>query len=412
MLKQLRIKFICINMAIVTAMLAVIFGLVIFSTRQNLAEQSIRMMQSVTMGPEEFSPPDQFGERERPIRERDEVLLPYFTLQEEQDGTLTASGNTYYDLTDQAFLSDLNAAVESQDGETGVLRDYDLRFYRHSDPMGKYIVFADISSEQATITSLIRTSALVGILSFLVFLGISFLLARWAVRPVERAWEQQRQFVADASHELKTPLTVITTNAELLKAPDCSETERERFAGSILTMSGQMRGLVEGLLELARVDNGTAKMAFRNLDLSALVSDALLPFEPVFFEKGLTLESEIAEGISVSGSESHLKQIVDILLDNAQKYASEGAHVTVTLKRTDKSHCLLTVANEGTPIAPADLKKIFQRFYRVDKARSMNHSYGLGLSIAQSIAEQHGGKIWAESENGVNSFFVRLGTIN
>ncbi|MBQ8935696.1 MAG: sensor histidine kinase, partial [Oscillospiraceae bacterium] len=161
-----------------------------------------------------------------------------------------------------------------------------------------------------------------------------------------------------------------------------------------------------------RVDNGTAKMAFRNLDLSALVSDALLPFEPVFFEKGLMLGSEIAEGISVSGSESHLKQIVDILLDNAQKYASEGAHVTVTLKRQDKSHCMLTVANEGEPIAPADLKKIFQRFYRVDKARSMNHSYGLGLSIAQSIAEQHGGKIWAESENGVNSFFVRLGTIN
>ena len=411
MLKRLRIKFICINMAIVTVILAVIFGLVIFSTRQNLAEQSIRMMQSVMAEPEEFSPPDQFGELNRPVRVRDEVLLPYFTLQE-KDGVLSASGNTYYDLTDEDFLSDLKAAVESQGGETGVLSDYNLRFYRHSDPMGKFIVFADTSSEQATVNSLIRTSALVGIISFLVFLGISFALARWAVRPVERAWEQQRQFVADASHELKTPLTVITTNAELLKSPDCSDTERDRYAGSILTMSGQMRGLVEGLLELARVDNGTAKMHFSDLDFSALVSDTLLPFEPLFFEKGLTLESDIAEGISTSGSESHLKQVIDILLDNAQKYASDGATVTVTLKRVDKSHCLLTVANEGESISPADLKKIFQRFYRVDKARSMNHSYGLGLSIAQSIAEQHGGKIWAESENGVNSFFVRLGTIN
>ena len=244
MLKRLRIKFICINMAIVTVILAVIFGLVIFSTRQNLAEQSIRMMQSVMAEPEEFSPPDQFGELNRPVRVRDEVLLPYFTLQE-KDGVLSASGNTYYDLTDEDFLSDLKAAVESQGGETGVLSDYNLRFYRHSDPMGKFIVFADTSSEQATVNSLIRTSALVGIISFLVFLGISCALARWAVRPVERAWEQQRQFVADASHELKTPLTVITTNAELLKSPDCSDAERERFAGSILTMSGQMRGLID-----------------------------------------------------------------------------------------------------------------------------------------------------------------------
>ena len=231
MLKRLRIKFICINMAIVTVILAVIFGLVIFSTRQNLAEQSIRMMQSVMAEPEEFSPPDQFGELNRPVRVRDEVLLPYFTLQE-KDGVLSASGNTYYDLTDEDFLSDLKAAVESQGGETGVLSDYNLRFYRHSGPMGKFIVFADTSSEQATVNSLIRTSALVGIISFLVFLGISFALARWAVRPVERAWEQQRQFVADASHELKTPLTVITTNAELLKSPDCSCRQHSHYVRS------------------------------------------------------------------------------------------------------------------------------------------------------------------------------------
>ena len=412
MLKQLRIKFICINMAIVTVILAVIFGLVIFSTRQNLAEQSIRMMQSVMVGPEQMTPPGQFDQRDFPERRRNEVLLPYFTLQEEQDGTLTASGNTYYDLTDEDFLAELKSAVSTADSETGVLEEYDLRFYRHSDLLGEFIVFADTSSEQATVNSLLRTCAVVGVVSFLVFLGISFALARWAVRPVERAWEQQRQFVADASHELKTPLTVITTNAELLKAPDCSDTERERFAGSILTMSGQMRGLVEGLLELARVDNGTAKMHFSGLDFSALVSDALLPFEPVFFEKGLTLESNIEEGISLTGSESHLRQVVDILLDNAQKYASDGANITVSLKKTDKSRCLLTVANEGEPISAADLKNIFQRFYRIDKARSMNHSYGLGLSIAQGIVEQHQGKIWAESGGGWNLFLVRLGTLS
>lgn len=431
MLKQLRVKFICIIMAIVAVTLAVIFGFIYHSTRQDLEDQSIRMLQSV-MGDrsqrglrdlselpappeqEESSPPADLPERldqaDRPLREADEVLLPYFTLQEGEDGTLTASGTSYYDLTDQSFLTELKAAADAAGGEIGVLSDYDLRFCVHNDLVGHFIAFGDISSERATLNSLLRTFAIVGIVSLIVFLGISVLLARWAVRPVERAWEQQRQFVADASHELKTPLTVITTNAELLKSPDCSDGERVRFTDSILTMSRQMRGLVEGLLELARADNGTAKMAFSAMNLSGLVDDALLPFEPVFFEKGLLLESDVEEGISVNGSEAYLKQVVDILLDNAQKYASTGANVTVTLKQTDKSHCLLTVANEGEPISPADLKNIFKRFYRVDKARSMNHSYGLGLSIAQSIVEQHGGKIWAESDGGWNRFMVRFGT--
>lgn len=119
---------------------------------------------------------------------------------------------------------------------------------------------------------------------------------------MERAWTQQKQFVSDASHELKTPLTVILTNAEMLRDPSYSEPERQRFAKSILTMSHQMRGLVESLLELARVDNGAVKKVFEALDWSSLVQDAVLPFEALFFEKGLTLQTDIEPGITVRGS--------------------------------------------------------------------------------------------------------------
>ena len=172
-------------------------------------------------------------------------------------------------------------------------------------------------------------------------------------------------------------------------------------------MSHQMRGLVEGLLNLARVDNGVVKTVFTDLDLTELVNDCLLPFEPLYFEKGMELVSDLEPGIHVRGSESHLRQVVDILLDNAAKYATPQSTVQVQLRRQG-IYGLLTVSNPGEEISKEDLKNIFKRFYRIDKARSMNHSYGLGLSIAQSILQDHGGKIWAESQNGIISFHVQL----
>ncbi len=139
------------------------------------------------------------------------------------------------------------------------------------------------------------------------------------------------------------------------------------------------------------MDNGGQNMVFSRLNFSELVSDALLPFEPVYFEKGLTLESNVEENLLVMGSQQHLKQVADILLDNASKYASADSTVRVTLRRQG-SHCLHSVASAGDAISKEELKNIFKRFYRMDKARSMNHSYGLGLSIADSIVSKHGGK--------------------
>ena len=398
MLKRLRIRFVCINMAIVVAMLCVIFGLVIRFTSRNLEVQSIQMMQSIASNPARSS-----MLKEMP----DEIRLPYFTLEIGKRGEVIATGGGYYDLTDEEFLRELMGAAFAAREQTGILEGYGLRFCRVVTPVSQRLVFVDISSEQATMDQLIRTCVFIGILSFFAFLIISLFLARWAVRPVDRAWTQQRQFVADASHELKTPLTVIMTNAELLQNPDYDEASRAQFTGSILTMSQQMRGLVEGLLELARVDNGTAKMAFSDLDFSQLVSDSLLPFEPLYFEAGHALDCRIEDGIHLKGSASHLRQVVDILLDNAMKYTLPCSTVSVPLNKHG-AYCLLTVADPGASISPEDLKNIFKRFYRIDKARSMNHSYGLGLSIAESIVTEHRGKIWAESSGGTNTFFVQL----
>ena len=179
---------------------------------------------------------------------------------------------------------------------------------------------------------------------------------------------------------MKTPLTVILTNAELLQAEEYDAQNKARFADSILTMSRQMRGLVEELLDQARVDSTVTK--HQKLDYSKLVEDAVLPFEPVYFEAGRELRCNIEPGIIVLGKAEHLRRVVEILLDNGCKYSSLGGVVELRLRRNGRGS-LLSVSSPGVSLTPQQCQDIFKRFYRMDQARAMNRSYGLGLSIAQ-----------------------------
>ena len=173
-------------------------------------------------------------------------------------------------------------------------------------------------------------------------------------------------------------------------------------------MSRQMRSLVERLLELARADNEGEQSRFASVNYSALIENTLLPFEPVFFEKGLELSVQLESDIVVSGSEQRLRQMLEILLDNAQKYAGTGGPVTLRLQRTGRRHCRLSLSNPGEPLSGEELKNIFKRFYRVDKARSRDGGFGLGLSIAENIVAAHHGRVWAESRGGVITFWIEL----
>ena len=400
MLKRLRVKFVCILMTVVVGMLCVIFGLIIHFSSLAMEEQSLRLMQAVSSYPAQLGRPGDGYQSEH-------VRLPFFLVQFNRNGELTAVSGGFYDLPDEAQIQQIAQTAFASQDQVGILDAYNLRFSKTPTRDGMKIVFADMSSERSTMTNLIQTCIFLGVCSSLVFFGISLFLAHWAVKPVEQAWQQQRQFVADASHELKTPLAVILTNAELLESPDYDPETRQRFVRNLKTMAQQMRGLVEGLLELARVDNGAVKANFIPLDLSTLVEEEMLPFEPLFFEKGLTLTTELTDSIRVKGSAAHLRQVLGILLDNAMKYASPGGEVTVRLAKHGV-HALLSVASPGEEISQQDLQNIFKRFYRVEKARSRDGSYGLGLSIAQSIVEEHRGRIWAESRGGINTFFVQL----
>jgi len=407
MLKKLRIKFILINMSIVTLMLTFIFTGLYVMTSKGIESQNIQMMRSLADSPEDFRKIRIFTDDNN----NSDIRLPYLRIFMDADGEILSVDGGFYDLSDEEILEEILTLAFNSTEEVGQLSEYNLRYLRTHNPMGYCIVISDITSEKATLHDLLLRFIFTESAAFIVFLIISILLARWAIKPVDTAMKQQKQFIADASHELKTPLTVIMTNAELLNSNICTDSDRKQFAGNIQTMSKQMRGLVDSLLSLAKLDN-TVKPDFSVFNLSELTSNATLPFEPVFFEKELTLISGIESDISINGSSSQIKQVIDILLDNAQKYSKSGGECRVSLKKTSHGHCRLEVSNEGMEIPKDKLSSIFERFYRVDEARAMNHSYGLGLAIAKNIIDQHGGKIWAESSDGVNHFIIELQITN
>lgn len=393
MIKKLRIKFVCIVLSVSLLMVGGILGVVLHFTEKNMQMQGLSMMRAVAADPFQQSNLTVQG---------DGVRLPFFTVQISSIGELITASGGYFDLSDREYIQQvINDALRSPD-ESGVLEEYELRYLKTVSQYGLSIVFADTATERATMRSLVQSCVLIFVAATAVFFGLSILLSRWAIKPVEAAWTQQRQFVADASHELKTPLSVIMANAELLQ----NGAEDKKFAQDILTTSYQMRSLVEELLEMARVDSGNVRMELAELDFSRTVRDAVMSFGLLYEERGLGLRSAVEDGIFVRGSEHHLFQVLDVLLDNALKYSAPGM-VSVDLRRSGKS-AVLSVASPGEPLSKAELRDIFKRFYRADKTRAMNGSYGLGLSIAESVVQAHSGKIRAESVPDGNVFYVRL----
>ena len=388
MIKRLRFKFVIINMSIVTVLLGVILGLIYYFTSANLENSSINTLRSVAMNPPRPAPGEAL-----------DVNIPFFMVQLGPNGEVLETYGGYFDLTDEDALHSLVHEAMDSPGGIGVISGYNLRYYRADFTGRNVIVFADISSERATLSGLSRTCVLIGVLGFLAFLGISAALSRWAVRPVERAWDEQREFVAAASHELKTPLTVIMTNAEL--SPPCRQSE------SILTASRRMKALIEQLLTLARAENVGEASKSDQVDLSSAVQGAVLEFEPLCFESGKRLSCDLEPDICVCGDEGSLSGLVRIFLDNAVKYSSEGGRIDVRLRSTGRKKCRLTVSDEGEPIPPEEQELLFRRFYRAPGAKGQP-GFGLGLSIAENTARRAGGRIWCESRGGVNSFCVEL----
>lgn len=241
-------------------------------------------------------------------------------------------------------------------------------------------------------------------IGFLIIVGVSILIAGWLTKPTELAFEQQKQFVSDASHELKTPLAVIGANAQRLQ----SEIGENKWLNYILEESKRMNTLLKELLTLAKVEDESVKLTFETVNLSKIVTRALLPYESVAYEKEVDFWMDIQEGIYIQGEEEHLRQVMIILVDNAFHHVSEYGEIRTKLSKKDKK-IEISISNTGQEIPMEEQEKIFGRFYRGTKERGRTENrYGLGLSIAAGIVHRHEGRIAVVSKNGRTTFIIHL----
>lgn len=435
MIRRLRFRLTALLMGTCTLLLLLLFSLIFGLTRQRLMQEDREILERAAELP--LRGPEEKGDPSR---------LPAVRVLVNEDGTiLKRSGVDYYFVSEEDLSRLIRLALSKKEsfgslerGKIHYLRraagedarsgrkgheEEDAGEERGGEEENKeeeehLIVFSDFSASLRSLNALLRNCILIGFFALLFFFLLSFSFVQRAVRPVETAFESQRRFVSAASHELKTPLSVILSNAELLQrrieeySPSGEDSgkrkELRHFSENILSTSRQMRALTENLLELARMDGEDARLSgFETLDFSTLASEEALRFEVLFFESGRTLCSEIQEGIFVLGAPVRLRQVLDILLDNAKKYGSPGGEVRLRLGGEGKK-LLLCVDSPGKELSPKDCEKIFRRFYRVDESRGSGGGYGLGLPIAEKIIEFHRGRIWAESGNGRNRFFVEL----
>lgn len=402
LIRKLRLKFVAVCMAMVTAVLAVVCFAIFAALRGNVEDLSRQVLHRVIQ--------EEPGSRRPEVGVEiggDKVLLPYFTVSvwPGGGGTYTAyvTGGTYAGLEDTEELAAILEDCLAREEPEGIIQSYGLRYLRRDNGLYRKLAFVDMSMESRLLREMMGSYLVIALAAFLLLLGVSAILAGWATAPVERAWSQQRQFLSDASHELKTPLTVILSNAELLSALP-QEERPARWTDNILSESHQMKRLVEEMLTLARADNLALPPVLAEVSLSETAEDCALAFEPVAFEAGKPLEYRVAEGVSVLGDGDKLRRLVSILLDNAVKYGADGGTITLTLEKTDRQ-ARLTVSNPGEPIPAEQLGRLFERFYRADASRGEKSGFGLGLSIAAVIAQEHKGTLRAES-GGEGTRFV------
>lgn len=398
-------------MLLVSIVLIVTFIIIGISTYQKLVNDSFIALEEILsipdiggmpkrhIGPPKIDKPDDF---KKPMFNNVvyKVVLGPDNEISRTEGNIEISEDVLKELVQQCLNS--NKATDT-------ISSQDFRYMMKVKHGNKEIAFYDLSSEQTIMYNLIMTFALVGVASLAAFFIISLYLARWALKPVEKSWEQQNQFIADASHELKTPLTVILANTDVLTAHKGETIQSQiKWIDYIKAEATRMRVLVNNLLFLAKSDAAKDTIVKSKVNFSDLVWSCVLPFESIAYEHGKNLQNNIDPNISLMGDEIKLKQLIALLLDNAFKYSEKNGNIKVSLKqKLDKIY--LEVTNTGEPIPVQHLPHLFERFYRADESRAREcGGYGLGLSIAQNIVDIHHGKISVTSTREEGTAFTIL----
>ena len=396
MLARLRREFIAITMLLVGLVLIGVLGMTLFTNAMTLRSVTTRILSKAIAGDITSAQiGDTTGERSA------EVMLAV-VVDVRRDGTTTIIGDSPLEISPER----LEAVIEevlSASADTGECEEYPISWERAERAWGMRIALVDTYARDAALRYQAFNGTVIFFVSMLALFAVSYVLSGWALKPVERAWAQQHRFVSDASHELKTPLTVILANMEILQRQEGVDQESRRWVESTIDEAVHMKQLVEELLTLAQADERTAsgqssKSDVEPIDASSVVEGCCLEFDPVAFERGCSIEESIDSGVTARIERSAYQRVIRTLLDNATKYAPKDTTVRVSLAR-DGKRSRLVVSNLGEVIPQEDLEHLFDRFFRTDRARERQGEggFGLGLAIAHSIVISYGGTIQATS---------------
>lgn len=398
MIRKLQKKFISITAAALFLMIflvmAAINGIFIFQTNRMIDSRLDFIMR-------EPGSPQNNNNLRRDRENQQPDLFPHFgdKLRIQSDGCLiflaqdgsVAEIKQDADKYSEEELTDIALSLNTSRKMQGWHQYFKYRIEEHTAEDGSsmtVIGLVNASSDLYSMITMLLITTATGFFSFLLVLLIIVFVSGKAVKPIAESYTKQKQFVTDAGHELKTPLTVISANNELSRM---IYGDSEWF-DSIDRQVAKMNGLVRSLITLAKMDEGQ-KPEFAPFNLSDAVYDTAKSFENLIHSTDRLLTLDIADNINYTGDESKLRQVVSILMDNAAKYCDEKGKIAVKLSRDRQIR--LQVINDFAKAEECDFSRVFERFYRADKARSSDGSYGLGLSIAKSIAELHKGEIKA-----------------
>ncbi|MGN1066872.1 MAG: sensor histidine kinase [Candidatus Fimimonas sp.] len=391
MIDKLRKRIVAIN--VVTACLilfcAVIGTFTVGITRIN-NDRDKRMISAVTSD-DPLQPNDKLYS---------DIAVVSFNQADPQNATVFLGANC--EMNEETVQKYLQRVAEFSQ-ESGFV-DLHIRYIKVVEDDTVKIAFSNLSSRYNGLTAflwLVLGALVIGLLGHFV---ISFLLAQMALKPVEESWNKQKQFVADASHELKTPLSVIMANNDVIMSHKDETVESQmKWLENTRSEAQRMADLVADLLFLAKNDDGL-KVQMENVNFSDCVSSVVLGYDAVFYENNKIFEYQVAPNVQLFGNVNQLKQLATILLDNANKYSKGAGNIKLTLCANNK-HAQLVVQNDSEQLSDEQLSHLFDRFYTVDPSRNKNNGgNGLGLSIAKIICETHGGNIKATCVNGVTSF--------
>ena len=306
-------------------------------------------------------------------------------------GTITAWRSDRTDLYNESFITQAADVVLEKKADFGTYEG--LYYLKEKNSAGTLLVLMDNSVMFTAQRRTLLISCAAGAAAWLAFLGLAILLVRRMTRPVLETFNKQRRFISDAGHELNTPVSVISANANVLQ----SEIGANRWLDYIQNETKRMESLIRNLMTLAKTEDPENRPVFAAVDLSETVMQAALPFESLAFERGILLDLDVPPDITVQGDANQLEMLVTILMSNAVKYAAENGVIRLSLTG-ERKKAVLTVYNTGQGIRPEEKNAIFERFYRTDSARTREKGgYGLGLSIAGAIVQEHKGGVNVES---------------